>query len=184
MPAIQEFDALLELRLLPMRLATKTGEIWRQGACANKFLSVDFCPPAFTAVPEAASKEHFTDLFGLKNLFTGCSDMARVKYRGNDIDAAAAVSCDHFVSTKLMLLHRCEPALVKELPIGFRPKSNQFLVPSIVHTNYPLIRHYRDGVRDDVCLYLTCCLLEYNSMFFHTQKRGGRDAGVQRCPTT
>ena len=63
----------MELGLMPMSMASKTGKLWRKGACANRFLSVQLSPPAFTAVPLKAAKEHFVSLFGIDTVFTGCS---------------------------------------------------------------------------------------------------------------
>ena len=51
----------------------------------------------FSAVPLKAAKENFVSLFGIDAVFTGCSDMGRVQYRGNGLSAAASPSSHPFV---------------------------------------------------------------------------------------
>jgi hypothetical protein len=90
---MRQWGALLDLGLLPMCLASKTGELMRRGACAASFLSVAMRPPRFESPPPLADRSNFVSLFGPEEVFTGvtgCSDMGQVKYRGNSLDDAIA----------------------------------------------------------------------------------------------
>jgi hypothetical protein len=172
-PAMQQWGALLDLGLLPMCLATKLGELQREGACAASFLGVAMCLPCFAAPPPRADRTHFTSLFGVDEVFTGCSDMGIVTYRGNSIVAAATENADLIISSKLLLMYLCFPQLMKNsnVPIGLRTRGSiKYLFVTMVHEKYPVIIWQGESV----CLYMLGLLLQCDKTFLHTQKRGGR----------
>jgi hypothetical protein len=182
-PAMQQWGALLELGLLPMRMASKNGELMRGGACAASCLSVAMRPPVFDTPPPSADKSHFVSLFGLDEVFSGCSDMGEVIYRGNSIiDAVAAPSVDLVMFSQLMLMHLCFPAIMKrrQIPMGVRTSSKKHLHVSLIHNSYSTINWQGESV----CLFLQSCLLHLKQMFLHTQKRGSRDNTKVQSPTT
>ncbi len=178
-PVLQQYFELFDLGFMPMKVASKLGELERQGARASsRYMSLCFCPPIFLSTPAQAEYKHFLKIFGL-HAFRGCSDIGHVAYRGDSLDAAIGASADLVIWSPLLFLTQCYPALMKKkkIPIGVR-SNGRLLNFSLTHRVYPSVdwnEHY-------VCLFLICCMLHYNDVFLHTQKRGRRDVD-DRCPT-
>jgi hypothetical protein len=75
MAAIKECCSLLDMGFIPLC------ELERRGACLHPVLGIDVCPPFFESTPSVAPPEHFCSLFGLPEVFTGCSIIGRVAVR-------------------------------------------------------------------------------------------------------
>jgi hypothetical protein len=63
-------------------MATKLGELQRQGACANHLVGFKVVDPKFSEIPAVSpTSEDYVSIFGF-DCYTGCSKMGRVVYRG------------------------------------------------------------------------------------------------------
>jgi hypothetical protein len=96
-PFVREFSHLLDLGFLPMRIASKLGEMQRAGACRHKYVSFEVVPPALNSRLEIRGEEHYADILGFP-CYLGNSEHANVVYRGDDFDAASNIDGLHHTS--------------------------------------------------------------------------------------
>lgn len=179
LPMIQEWCALLDLGFVPLCMASKLGELQRQGACANELIAFK--------VSQSEEEHEIIELFQ-HSCYCGPGKMGRVLYRGNNWEEACQSDGWEFIAVgKLLLLMQCYPALCHGLPVGIRVAHNHFFRISN-KIKYGIISHKQksQGVTkglDKYCLFLVAVLLCYDSMFFHTQHSHVRpDGEVVPCP--
>ena len=100
----------------------KLCELERRGACLHPVLGIVVCPPFFESTPSVAPPEHFCSLFGLPEVFTGCSIIGRVAVRCTNWNTAVTLSStiDFIVQAKLAFLVQCYPKQLEGMPIGTR----------------------------------------------------------------
>lgn len=105
-------------------MASKLGELQRRGACRHPVFAVAVCPPQFDSVPPHAGAEHFSTMFGLPDVFTGCSVVGRVVLRCAEFDVAfknaAGLHADFIASAMLTFMIESYPYRLKGLPFGTR----------------------------------------------------------------
>ncbi len=125
MAAIKECCSLLDMGFIPLCCecsASKLCELERRGACLHPVLGIVVCPLFFESTPSVAPPEHFCSLFGLPEVFTGCSIIGRVAVRCTNWNTAVQLSStiDFIAQAKLAFLVQCYPKQLEGMPIGTR----------------------------------------------------------------
>ena len=109
---------------IPHCSASKLGELECRGACTYPVFTAAVRPPVFASEPPTARPEHFISIFGLPEVFTGCSVVGRVVLRCTDLNFAlqnaAASRADFVVSAKLAFMIQCYPYHLQGMPFGTR----------------------------------------------------------------
>jgi hypothetical protein len=81
-PDVQEFSTLLGLGFLPLRIASKLGEMERAGACRDKYVSFRINPPVLNFRAQNRAEANYGSMFGMPSYLAN-SDIAEVGYRGD-----------------------------------------------------------------------------------------------------
>ena len=93
-PMIQEWCEFLELGFVPLCMASKLGELQRQGACANKLIAFK--------VSQSEEEHEIIELFQ-QSCYSGRGKMGRVLYRGNNWEEACQSEGWEFIAVGKLL---------------------------------------------------------------------------------
>jgi hypothetical protein len=190
-PFVREFSHLLDLGFLPMRIASKLGEMQRAGACRHKYSA--FRPKLFKARNPRwrALRLSHADILGFP-CYLGNSEHANVVYRGDDFDAASNINGLHHrvVIGKLLLLLQSFPVELNGLPVGAQWYKHGKTYTSLKTTlKCSKVAYPQMCIEShDVCLLVINAWLDPNTptIYLHPKPRTGKHAGdvgkIVDCP--
>jgi len=172
-PHVQEFIALIELGFIPLRMASKLGEMERAGACTHKYVSFRIQQPVLNHRAQARAEAHYRNILGMP-CYLANSAVAEVGYRGDSFRAASTQQM-RVVVGKLLVLLKSFPKRLKGLPVGALYVSHGNYYTSLKTTlktggaDYPCV----NILDSEVCLYLVSPLLHpsIGLMYLHTKHR-------------